>query len=100
MYSASYDGGKTWTTPYELTTGVMGAQGKNPAIAEDSEGNLVVTWRGAPEEAVYTQVSRDSGRSWSAPQRILGASYGGAPSTVVSWTPTPWRPTAPALYIW
>lgn len=70
LYSASYDGGTSWTAPYEFTTGAQGAQGKNPAIAEDGEGGLVVVWRGAPEESAYTQVSRDGGRSWSAAQRI------------------------------
>jgi hypothetical protein len=72
LYSASYDGGKSWTAPYEFTTGALGAQGKNPAIAEDGEGGIVVIWRGAPEQAVYSQVSRDAGRTWSASQRIAG----------------------------
>lgn len=70
LYSASYDGGISWTAPYEFTTGAQGAQGKNPTIAEDGEGGLVVVWRGAPEQSAYSQVSRDGGRSWSAAQRI------------------------------
>lgn len=70
MYSASYDGGKTWTTPLEFTSSALDAQAKNPAIAEDGDGQLLVVWRGVPEEVVYSQISRDSGKSWSAPQPI------------------------------
>jgi hypothetical protein len=70
LYAASYDRGETWTTPFEFSTGVGDSFGRMPAIAQDREGKLVAVWRGKPEEAVYYQVSRDAGRSWSAPQRI------------------------------
>lgn len=74
-YVASYDGGETWISPRAFVIGANAElQGKNITISEDGEGKLVVVWLGLPEDIVYYQVSRDQGRSWSAPQR-LGAVF-------------------------
>jgi len=98
MYTASYDGGKTWTTPLEFVTPdspyptptprfagptptplpvlVKDARAENVAIGMDGEGKLVVVWLGLPQDLIYYEVSTDQGRSWSLPQLIPGV-WGG-----------------------
>lgn len=70
LYSASYDGGKTWASPFEFTTDNANSEARSVAIAADGEGKLITVWLGLPENAIYFQVSRDKGQSWSAPQRL------------------------------
>jgi hypothetical protein len=70
MYAASYDQGKTWTSPVEFIAphGIA----KNIALGLDGQNRLVVAWLGMPEDLVYYQVSGDQGHSWSPPQSIPG----------------------------
>lgn len=75
MYAASYDGGKTWTTPVEFLT--PNGTANNVAIGLDREGKLLVAWLSPPEDLVYYQLSQDQGHSWSLPRPIPGI-WGGA----------------------
>jgi hypothetical protein len=73
-YSASHDGGKSWTFPSEFKG--AGGKSRNPAIGIDAEGNLLTVWLGLPEDLIYYQTSFDQGSSWSAP-RFLPGIWGG-----------------------
>ena len=68
MYSASYDGGKTWRRALEFA--VPDGRSKNITIGQDGRGNLVVAWLALPEDLIYYQVSSDGGRTWSNPNPI------------------------------
>ncbi len=73
MYVASYDGGVTWSRPYPLdpTRGASTASmARNVTLAEDGNGHLVAVWWAIPEDAVYYQLSRDAGQSWSSPAPV------------------------------
>lgn len=75
-YSASYDGGATWTLPLEfglpVTETLSVRESLNVAIGVDARGQLVVSWLGLPEERLYYQLSTNQGRSWSEPLPIEG----------------------------
>ena len=70
FYVASYDGGSTWTNPYEFL--VPNGRAKNITIGQDGLGNLVVAYLALPENRVYYQVSGDQGRTWSEAKAIPG----------------------------
>jgi hypothetical protein len=72
-YTASYDNGQNWTTPITFVPGDARTEARNPALAIDGKGNLLLTWMGLTDDYFYYQVSADEGRAWSAPQRISGA---------------------------
>lgn len=72
-YAASYDRGLTWTEPVIFTPGDASTEAANPSIAIDGKGALIMTYAALTDDYFYTQQSLDSGRSWSAPQRIGGA---------------------------
>ncbi len=65
-YTASYDGGKTWSTPVEFASPDVEME-KNITIGEDVNGSLVIAWWGIPKDVVYYQLSDTNGRSWSQP---------------------------------
>ncbi len=68
MYAASYDGGKTWSNPYQFPA--PNGWGRNITIGEDGHGTLIVAWLGLDEDLVYYQTSTNYGKSWSDPQPI------------------------------
>ncbi len=68
MYTASYDGGKTWSQPYKFPA--PNGWGRNVTIGEDGHGTLIVAWLGLDEDLVYYQTSSDEGKSWSDPVSI------------------------------
>jgi hypothetical protein len=70
VYAASYDGGKTWTSPAEFVA--PGGEASNISLGLDGQDKLIVAWLGLPEDVVYYQFSRDQGHSWSPPQPIPG----------------------------
>jgi hypothetical protein len=74
MYSHSIDGGNTWSDTLKLD--VVRDESRNPAISEDVNGQLVVTWLGLPEDKIYFLLSDDGGESWSASEEIPGISGG------------------------
>ncbi len=74
VYAASYDRGKTWTSPMEFIA--PGGIGKDITIGIDGRGKLVVAWLDEVQDLVYYQFSSDQGRSWSPPQPIPGV-WGG-----------------------
>lgn len=75
VYAVSRDRGLTWSDPQDIGGGRSSdasASAKNPAIAIDKQGRLIVAWLGTPEDALFYQISADLGQSWSAPVRIPG----------------------------
>lgn len=68
-YSASYDGGKTWTKPIQFIAQST-KQAKNITIDQDGSGQLLVVWWNLPEDKLYYQTSDDDGRSWTDPHPI------------------------------
>jgi hypothetical protein len=68
MYTASYDGGKTWSQLYKFPA--PNGWGRNVTIGKDGKGNLIVVWLGLDEDMVYYQTSSDNGKSWSDPVSI------------------------------
>lgn len=74
VYTHSFDGGSTWTEPLRLDA--VGSQSRNPALAQDGAGRLVMTWLGLPEDKIYYRLSADGGESWSTPRQIPGVSGG------------------------
>ncbi len=74
-YAGSYDGGSSWSRPYELDPArgeTTAAMARNVTIAEDANGHLVAAWLAIPEDIVYYQLSTDAGRTWSVPTPIPG----------------------------
>lgn len=75
FYAASYDGGASWSRPYEFDPArgdTTASMARNITLAEDPNGNLVVAWWAIPEDVVYYQLSGDRGLTWSAPAPIPG----------------------------
>jgi hypothetical protein len=70
-YAASYDKGKTWSVPLNLSSSTE--MGKNIAIGIDKSGDLVVAWLSLPSDLIKFQISSDHGKSWSSPSSIPGA---------------------------
>jgi hypothetical protein len=68
MYTASYDGGNTWSKPYKFPA--PNNWGRNVTIGLDGRGTLIVAWLGLDEDLVYYQTSTNQGKSWSDPQSI------------------------------
>lgn len=97
LVATSSDGGSTWTKPARVASGT-GSWG-SPGVFNDKEmitawgnGNAIVTWtvfnqgKGGSyiDSPIYDSVTRDAGRTWSAPQQISGS----APFCVGVATPT------------
>ncbi len=74
FFTASYDGGKTWTTPREFSQ--PSSQSKDITIGMDGNGNLVVAWLDLPSDQVISSTSSDQGKTWSSAQPIPGI-FGG-----------------------
>ena len=68
-YSASYDGGKTWSKPMEFPLKVD-ELAKNITIGLDRYNHLVVAWWSLPADLIMYQTSSDDGRTWSDPLPI------------------------------
>lgn len=68
MYSASYDGGITWSYPLEFSA--SGSEGKNITLGLDGKGKLIAAWLSVAENLIYYQFSSDHGHSWSPPRTI------------------------------
>jgi len=73
---SSYDGGKTWEVPLQLSPAEIIS--KNITISEDLNRNLVVAWIDTSDDTIYYQVSTDKGRGWSLPEKM--------PGVLGSWT--------------
>ncbi len=94
QFAASYNRGQSWTTPVDPSPPLFSSENtesatpaaaptpvprvilKNITIGLDGRGQLVLAWLGLPEDLVYSQVSADGGRTWSAPAPIPGV-WGG-----------------------
>ncbi len=63
-FTASYDFGKTWSTPVTLSPSTV-QQANDITIGLDSNANLVVVWLAVPDNTVNYMTSTDSGRTWS-----------------------------------
>lgn len=75
MYVASYDGGDSWSRPYQFDPArgeSTAAMARNVTIAEDGNGHLIAVWWAIPEDTIYYQLSRNAGRTWSLPAPIPG----------------------------
>jgi hypothetical protein len=70
MFTASYDGGTTWTLSAELTG--SGLRARNVALGLDGKDRLMAVFLRLPEDKIYYQVSVNQGQSWTAPQAIAG----------------------------
>ena len=70
MYSASYDGGASWSFPTELN--LPDKDGKNITIGEDANGDLVAVWLNMPDDTIYYRVSHTEGHTWLNPEQITG----------------------------
>ncbi len=77
-YVVSTDGGSSWSEPADVTTpGEMwdtNARAARPRFAFLASGELLRLWEAAPammECAIYQQVSRDGGATWSPPEQVL-----------------------------
>lgn len=68
LHSASVDGGKSWSLPYEFPA--PSGRARNIAIGMDGQGRLLVTWLGLPSATFYYSVSEDNGTSWSVPTSL------------------------------
>lgn len=76
FYRSSSDGGKTWSSPFNLSQSPQGSVKQQIKI--DQDNHLHVVWeegfdwyasQGTPEAGEYRR-SRDGGKSWDAPVRF------------------------------
>lgn len=72
-YLASTDGGRSWSKPHPLGD----ARTKHPDIAANSQGDIAAVWNGLAGDdrkaAVFSAISTDNGRNWTAPRRLSAA---------------------------
>lgn len=68
MYTVSYSGGENWERVVRFDAKTQDYL--NPAIGQDSAGNIVITALDTREDRVVYLVSNDEGRSWSQPAQI------------------------------
>ena len=73
-YVNSTDGGNSWSEPVNFPP--LDYESRNPAIVEDKNQNILITWLGLSEDVVYYQILPGIGQKWSTPQPIPGV-YGG-----------------------
>lgn len=78
--SVSEDAGVTWTRTKVSDT--IGSDDTDSAVASDSAGNLYYTWLDSEWQMPYLSVSRDHGKTWSAPRMIA------PPGVRDAWAPT------------
>jgi hypothetical protein len=79
MYSASFDGGESWSQPSQLNPAgepssdqPEGTMARNITIAAPDGEKLIVAWWSIPDDRVYYQTSTDAGRNWTDPRAIPG----------------------------
>lgn len=77
-YVISTDGGASWSAPSEITApremSEAGSRATQPRFAFLASGEILRLWEAAPAMmgcAIYQQLSRDGGATWSAPERVL-----------------------------
>jgi photosystem II stability/assembly factor-like uncharacterized protein len=70
-YVSSSDGGKTWGTAVPLKVGAA-SRPSHAQIARRADGSLYVVWDDgiSSQPQIVVAVSRDGGRSFSAPQLV------------------------------
>ena len=72
-YAFSADEGKTWTNPQILAD--TGEDDRDPSIVKLADGTLFCTFINSTPEAAWKGTlfctSRNNGKSWSAPQRLI-----------------------------
>jgi hypothetical protein len=74
-FTASYDGGKTWSQAITLSSRNVKAA-KNITIGLDIHGNLVTAWLDLTDNTIKTMFSNDGGKSWSTPIALDGIQGG------------------------
>lgn len=72
-FSASYDGGKTWSNAQSPLPSTI-SEARDVAIGMNGQGRLVVVFLALPDNTVNYMVSTDLGRTWSNSARIDGIS--------------------------
>ena len=68
----SHDGGTTWSTETQLTTGA--SENTEPAILQASDGRLWLVWTSGA--SIWFKTSDDGGVTWSAQTQITSTAYG------------------------
>ncbi len=79
-YAGSFDGGETWSEPFELAEGVHAW----PQVATTGPGQVHVAWNendGQP--AWWHRWSPDAGRTWGRAERVAGFENVSAPAVLV-----------------
>ncbi len=74
-YSKSSDGGENWSEPLNMIRAFdlpAGTQLRNPIMAIDGRGQLILASLRLPDDTVYFQLSRDAGETWSSPNLLQG----------------------------
>lgn len=75
FYTSSRDGGDTWSEPLDFVKGFdlpNDSQLRNPAIALDGQGQLILAALRLPADVIYYHISKDAGQTWSAPNVLQG----------------------------
>lgn len=70
MFSASADGGRTWSPPTTFRSPDDIPQ--SIALGVDYTGRVVVVWQQLTGEAIYFQTSDDHGQTWAPPAPVVG----------------------------
>jgi len=65
--SDSTDGGATWSTPWQVTSGVGTSSTSGPSIVEGPGGSIIVTY-GTGAKGLSITESTDGGTTWTASQ--------------------------------
>ena len=88
LFSATHDGGKTWSTPAPVRVTTPGYAGVNELIVlrDGSIANLYLEWAFADPSLpnnIYLSMSDDQGVSWSVPEFVAQTSGSGSAVSIV-----------------
>lgn len=64
MYTVSRDGGMTWVNPRAFTDNTTEIA-RNPVIASDGSGRLLVAWHNQSDDRLHYTVSPNLGQTWT-----------------------------------
>ena len=83
LYSKSQDGGKTWSEPKEIVSGIKRIFGFSVATAK---GNIYIVWSdfNNPPAKIHFIKSENAGSSWTTPKDIVSQDNSMATSPVIS----------------
>lgn len=73
MFSASKDGGKTWSAPALVAKGKREYSGASPLVTANAWHIAFMNY-GKPE--MYVATSRDAGKTWTVAQAVADAAFG------------------------